>query len=238
MAVNSNAAQQEATHNRYYRASGWSTIKAFFGNYVNFTGRSSRSEYWWVILFQVLLGLIVGIGLIAMVFVAIGAGAQVDDPSQIIGSVGVGLVLALLLILIVALGLLLPTLSLLIRRYRDAGIPWWIYLIQIAINVFAQVAFEKGSTTQTLLSFAVNLSVIVLTLLPSKPVAADDTPDAPDALDGRIDPSVLAPSAAPAQSAAQAAPAESAAPAEPSEAPAESEAPDQHEDPDHPYTEG
>lgn len=46
MAIKSNAQEQAAAHNRYYRATAFSSIKAFFGNYVNFTGRSSRSEYW------------------------------------------------------------------------------------------------------------------------------------------------------------------------------------------------
>lgn len=43
-------------------------IKLFFVNYVNFTGRSTKSEYWWAVLFNVLVSLgtawIPGVGML------------------------------------------------------------------------------------------------------------------------------------------------------------------------------
>lgn len=33
-------------------------IKLYFVNYVNFTGRSTRSEYWWVVLFNILVSIV------------------------------------------------------------------------------------------------------------------------------------------------------------------------------------
>ena len=35
-------------------------IELFFKNYTNFEGRSRRAEYWWVILANLIIGLIAG----------------------------------------------------------------------------------------------------------------------------------------------------------------------------------
>lgn len=36
-------------------------VKAYFSNYFNFSGRASRSEFWWAILFNFLVGLVVSL---------------------------------------------------------------------------------------------------------------------------------------------------------------------------------
>lgn len=41
-------------------------VKMFFINYVNFKGRSTRAEYWWAILFYVIVSSIPFVGYIAM----------------------------------------------------------------------------------------------------------------------------------------------------------------------------
>ncbi|KRN23324.1 DUF805 domain-containing protein [Lacticaseibacillus camelliae] len=233
MAIKSSAQEQAAANNKYYRATGFSTIKAFFGNYFNFTGRSSRSEYWWVILFGAILSIVAMIGfIVAVVGSAIGLDPDTMSPAKIFGHMGIGLVIFLLLVILVALVLLVPSLALLIRRYRDAGIPWWIYLVQLLINASTNF-MPKDSTVASLLSWAVSLSILILTLLPSKPLPnlpADDTGTRSD-LDSRIDPNVFA---APTTSVAPQAP---KAPETPKGSQA-SEAPEKHDDPDHPYTEG
>ncbi len=43
-------------------------IKLFFKNYTNFKGRASKSEYWWVMLFTLLIGFIPGIGTLLSLF--------------------------------------------------------------------------------------------------------------------------------------------------------------------------
>lgn len=42
----------QQNHNHYYGVGGLRTIKAFFANYVNFTGKSNRREFWWTTLFE------------------------------------------------------------------------------------------------------------------------------------------------------------------------------------------
>lgn len=95
-------------------------IKLFFKNYVNFTGRSSRSEYWFAFLFNVLISI----------------------PETIISSyippLG-GLI---------SLGLMIPGIAAFVRRMHDIGKPWYrmfIGLIPIAGVIILIVDLCKES---------------------------------------------------------------------------------------------
>ena len=79
-------------------------IRDGFSKYVTFSGRSSRSAYWWWYLFGVLV-LVVSLA----IDYALGAG---------------GIFYAL-----VALAMLLPNLAVLVRRLHDAGHSGWWLLI-------------------------------------------------------------------------------------------------------------
>lgn len=75
-------------------------ISLAFNQYCKFSGRASRSEYWWFALFCLLLGLIINaVGLIA--------GTQSLTYSGVGGAVN--------------LVLLLPSLGLCVRRLHDIG---------------------------------------------------------------------------------------------------------------------
>jgi len=75
--------------------------------YAEFSGRSQRSEYWFFILFYVLIA-------IALVFVDVGIGA----------STGYGLLSG-----IFALGMFIPSLAVTIRRLHDTDRSgWWILI--------------------------------------------------------------------------------------------------------------
>ena len=79
-------------------------IRDAFSKYVTFTGRSSRSAYWWFYLFGVLV-LFAGLA----IDYALGTG---------------GIIYAL-----VALAMLLPNLAVLVRRLHDAGHSgWWVLI--------------------------------------------------------------------------------------------------------------
>jgi uncharacterized membrane protein YhaH (DUF805 family) len=86
-------------------------IQSGFKNYVNFQGRATRSEYWWWVLFEVLLFFVPGI--------LIGLGGQSDALASIGG----------LLYMVIGLGLILPGLALYVRRLHDTDHSgWWILL--------------------------------------------------------------------------------------------------------------
>ncbi|MDE5726616.1 MAG: DUF805 domain-containing protein [Duncaniella sp.] len=77
-------------------------------NYCNFSGRASRSEYWWFYLLTVVLGLVAG-------FIGGLLGETVHS----------------ILTGIVSLGLFLPSLGVMVRRLHDTGRSGWWWLIAL-----------------------------------------------------------------------------------------------------------
>lgn len=100
------------------------TIKHNFANYATFSGRASRSQFWWWYLFLVIVQVILnvidnligwGIGKTTYEF-------TLNDQVQVFTSPGVGI-----LSLIFALAVLIPTLAVMARRLHDTDRSgWWI----------------------------------------------------------------------------------------------------------------
>lgn len=83
-------------------------VKAVLTNYVGFSGRARRSEFWYFFLFNVIVSIV----------------ASVID--RVIGMSIVGL--------LVSLALLLPGLAVAIRRLHDTGRSgWWVLIALIPI---------------------------------------------------------------------------------------------------------
>jgi uncharacterized membrane protein YhaH (DUF805 family) len=106
-------------------------VKAFWKNYALFTGRSSRSEYWWAVLFLVALSFPIAL-VDTLVFF------------DVIVQTGSG-PLSILYLLVI----LVPSLSLLVRRFHDVGLNGWLVLL-------------------TLIPFAGAAFALVVALLPSQ----------------------------------------------------------------------
>lgn len=85
-------------------------LKVVRDNYANFTGRARRKEYWMFALFN-------GIFIIGIMLVSGGIAAATDMPA-IMG-----------LYMIYALGVLVPSLAVVVRRLHDVGKSGWFYLI-------------------------------------------------------------------------------------------------------------
>ena len=96
-------------------------FELFWDNYVNFSGLSSRSEYWFMILWEFLIGMV----LFMLCFVLIGI------PLMILWGIAI----------------FIPNLSLIARRMRDAGIPdgWIIALLILDFVPF--IDFIPGIAT-------------------------------------------------------------------------------------------
>jgi len=97
--------------------------------YADFSGRSQRQEYWMFVLFSVLLY----IAAIVLLFVFVGImdpGANLDQggkPGDEAASIGV--VIGALLILLLYLGLFVPTLAVKVRRFHDQDLSGWFVLL-------------------------------------------------------------------------------------------------------------
>lgn len=118
-----------------YGASPKEAIVRFFKKYANFSDRASRSEYWWSYLFLV----VVSVALTSPQYTS-----DPDNPSTI------SLIFALLG-LIFAIGTLIPSIAVTIRRLRDAGKhPAWILisLVPLIGTIWLIVLLVQGPKGQ------------------------------------------------------------------------------------------
>lgn len=94
------------------------SVKSVFSKYATFTGRASRSEYWYFTLFNT-------IAIVALVIIStvIGAAAGGSD-----GALG-GLLVGYILYAVYGLGVLLPSLAVTVRRLHDTNNSGWLILI-------------------------------------------------------------------------------------------------------------
>ena len=97
-------------------------------NYCNFSGRASRSEFWWFELFNAILGMVIGI---------------IFCWSENAMNIASG---------IMTLDLLLPNLGLSVRRLHDIGKSgWWIFLgfIPVIGGIILLIWWCKNSQMET-----------------------------------------------------------------------------------------
>ena len=154
-----------------YGATFGQAISRFFKNYANFSGRASRSEYWWAVLFQALVALVpsilfsVGLGS-GIVWAASNAGTSVgSDPLTgettegllepgVVNAPGFGIAwIGLAICVILWLAFLVPHLALTWRRLHDANLAGPFYFLNFIPSV--------GS-----------IVLLVLVLLPPQPLGA------------------------------------------------------------------
>ena len=97
--------------------------------YAVFTGRADRAEYWYFVLFNVLIT-------IALVIAGALIGAATGRPAT-----------GMLLVDVYALATLLPSVGVTLRRLNDAGLSgWWILLALVPIaNIVLIVMLCKES---------------------------------------------------------------------------------------------
>lgn len=119
-------------------------VKSFFKGYVNFKGRSSRREYWYMYLANALIMTI----LYVMMMPAIVGFSTYSEPSVL--SI-ILMFVAYLFLLIYCLGTLVPWISLTVRRLHDAGFNGLLALLMlvpcigsVAIFVFALFDSQPG----------------------------------------------------------------------------------------------
>ncbi|MDQ0075773.1 DUF805 domain-containing protein [Arthrobacter oryzae] len=127
----------------YYGAPFPAAVKRFFKKYATFSGRASRSEYWWWTLVAVavsfILNIIMGVGTTATT--ATAASTAASGPGTILGTI---------LIVIWAAATIVPSFALAVRRLHDGNFSGWLVLIVLVPLVGA-------------------LALLVLMILPSKP---------------------------------------------------------------------
>jgi len=106
----------------YYGAPFPAAVKRFFKKYATFSGRASRSEYWWWTLVSVavsiILNIITGVGTAAST--SASGLSQTSGPAFTFGTI---------VLIIWALATLVPSLALVVRRLHDVNMSGWLALI-------------------------------------------------------------------------------------------------------------
>ena len=130
-------------------------VSRFYGRYTTFSGRASRSEYWWVALFMALV-----LSLLALL--AAVAGAVPTDPGGVPSEGGPFRVMVGVFVLFFLAASFVPSLALNARRLHDANFSGWLQLVCLVPSLGAIV-------------------MMVLALMPSSPDGAvhDKGPQSP-----------------------------------------------------------
>jgi len=100
-------------------------IRTCLGKYGTFSGRASRSEFWWFYLFTALVsGIPIFLGAIAL---GVASGSSSNGSAE-----GFGLLIAVVLYIIgflASLAFIIPTLAVGCRRLHDRGTSGWLQLL-------------------------------------------------------------------------------------------------------------
>ncbi|MGR4010060.1 DUF805 domain-containing protein [Leucobacter sp. 1207-22] len=155
-----------------YGATFGQAIKRYFKSYAKFSGRASRSEYWWSYLFLSLLSLIPSIFFMIGFFMVMPALAYMDYSYYdygygteyyganpfIYGSPAGFFIMMLsgIVLLVIGLGTIIPSIAIAWRRLHDGNFagPLWF------IGLGAMIPY---------VGFLASVALIVFYILPSKP---------------------------------------------------------------------
>lgn len=157
-------------HNAYYGVGGIHAVKAFFMNYVNFTGKSSRREFWWFVLFETIVGIILFFttGAIVMqhALKVINSG-KFSASSGALDFLG-GSIIAIIVLLLITLAVFLPSIAITVRRFRDAGVSWPVFAGLYAVNLIGGFAFPGNLKVSYAIIGVVSLVMLIIEVLPTK----------------------------------------------------------------------
>jgi len=131
-----------------YGASLGDAVRRFFGKYATFSGRASRSEYWWWFLVSAVVS-----GVLEILALVTGGPGGISADGTTYEAPGAGYFIFNIILLIWALATIVPHLALLVRRLHDGNFSGFFVFI-------------------TFVPFIGSLALFVLTLLPPKPEGA------------------------------------------------------------------
>jgi len=112
----------------YYGAPLGAAVQRFFKKYATFTGRASRSEFWWWVLVNVVV-----VGVLNILSAVTGGLGSVDEYGMPTGPSGLGVVF-LILTALWSLVVLVPGIALTVRRLHDTNKSgFWIFIVFVPV---------------------------------------------------------------------------------------------------------
>lgn len=128
-----------------YGAGFGQAIKRFFKKYATFSGRASRSEYWWVQLFNAIIG-----GVLYAISMAMMVGSIDTTTGELTSA---AFAVPMFILGLYGLAVIVPTIAITVRRLHDANFSGLLYLLVLVPGIGGLV-------------------ILVLTVMPSVPEAA------------------------------------------------------------------
>lgn len=149
----------------------FTAYKKYWQNYVNFQDRSTRSDYWWVILANIIIRFfftsLIVVGLFNCINFSDTGSIFTHDAGGWLAFVGIITVLYV----IYFLATLVPNISISIRRIRDTGLsPWWYSLAVVEQLPGLAIGTELNQSINQVdgtfdMTFLIIMALISLTLL-------------------------------------------------------------------------
>ena len=152
----------------------FAAYKKFWVQYADFSGRSSRSDYWWVVLCNFLItlpfSLIAFFGFLIPLFSEIYYAGLYDYEPDLSGAMaGAGLATFIMFLLaIYGLATIVPNLAITVRRLRDAGFHWAFIFLTVGPSIASFIPVLN--ILAALVSLPCGIALIVLLCQSSKPV--------------------------------------------------------------------
>ena len=151
----------------------FSAYKKFWTRYADFSGRSSRSDYWWVVLCHFLITLpfsfIAVFGVLIPLFSEVYYAGLYDYEPDLSGvTAGAGLaVFIMFLLAIYWVATIVPNLAIAVRRLRDAGFHWAFIFLTVGPSLASFIPVLN--ILAALVSLPCSIALIVLLCQASKP---------------------------------------------------------------------
>ena len=151
----------------------FSAYKKFWTRYADFSGRSSRSDYWWVVLCNFLItlpfSLIALFGFLIPLFSEVYYAGLYDYEPDFSGAMaGAGFAAFIMFLLaIYGLATIVPHLAITVRRLRDAGFHWAFIFLGVGPTIASFIPVLN--ILAALVSLPCSIALIVLLCQASKP---------------------------------------------------------------------
>ncbi|MDR1043376.1 MAG: DUF805 domain-containing protein [Clostridiales Family XIII bacterium] len=139
--------------------------KAYWKNYVNFKDRTSRAGYWWVILINGVISMILSAVLLGPAMTAVALAAA--DPTQATAALFAALAGTGIIFIIWSLANILPSLAIAVRRLHDTG-KSWIYVLLPYVGTILSVFFMRSSVAMIILGLLSGVLAIVFIVFMAK----------------------------------------------------------------------
>lgn len=111
----------------------------FLKKYATFSGRASRSEFWWFMLFIYLM-LLVLISVFVTIGITLALATNYDEKTAALMIVGIGFLPPMACLFV----FFIPMIAVAVRRLHDRNMSGWWYLLFMALSIIPLIGYISG----------------------------------------------------------------------------------------------